>query len=139
MPSKRETPVVQNALERGEQYRQPRPLPVAVRLPAEPDLRPALPLRESHPMAERAPERLYPAVGGGARGGESNGPWIQRSATGSSPDAPPAAGTQAAANQEQDSGAADPAAAANEIHLLANEVWYLLKRRLAVEAERRGG
>lgn len=90
-----------------------------------------------NPMAERAPVRLYPAAGGGVFGGATDGLLIQRSAAGSGPEATgPAAAAQA---QEAGAGAADPAAGANDVQLLANEVWSLLKRRLTVEAERRGG
>jgi hypothetical protein len=95
------------------------------------------------PILERAPERYYPAAGGGVRAGEYSNLLIQRSAAGSSPDAVTApTGTGAPSTggpHEGGSGAADPESAANDIHLLANEVWYLLKRRIAVESERRGG
>ena len=87
----------------------------------------------------RARSRTVLPGPGGVPAGEFNGLLIQRATAGSSPEAPPAAAVEAPTTPQAAVGAAHLAAAANEIHLLANEVWHLLKRRLAVEAERRGG
>lgn len=60
---------------------------------------------------------------------------IQRVASGS-----PSAGGAEAKSPQQDINlvAEEKGAAANDVHLLANEVWSLLKRRLETEAERTG-
>lgn len=56
-----------------------------------------------------------------------------RASQASSPDA-----SVSAAPADKTEEVHDPAKAANDVHLLASEVWSLLRRRLAVEAERRG-
>lgn len=60
---------------------------------------------------------------------------IQRVASGGS-----SAGGAEAKSPQQDINlvAEEKGAAANDVHLLANEVWSLLKRRLETEAERTG-
>ncbi len=66
----------------------------------------------------------------------SEGTWaIQRAASGS-----PSAAPSASESHQQDVNLAsqEKGAAANDVHLLANEVWSLLKRRLETEAERIG-
>jgi len=66
----------------------------------------------------------------------SEGTWaIQRAASGSQSAAPSASESH---QQDVNLASQEKGAAANDVHLLANEVWSLLKRRLETEAERIG-
>ncbi len=92
-------------------------------------------------LADRAPTLTLPPVhagrGSARRPASGDGLVIQRSETGSAPQSrtaeksaqPPRASALASG---ENSGKA------SEVQLLASEVWSLLKRRMAVEAERRG-
>lgn len=60
---------------------------------------------------------------------------VQRAASGEPSAAPASGGTH---QQSVNLASQEKGAAANDVHLLANEVWSLLKRRLETESERLG-
>jgi len=86
-------------------------------------------------VASRAPEMLFPALGGG-QSDRRNVLAVQRSTRGAGAAAsrgPDEAAAQNAALSTNDRGT-EP----QEVHLLANEVWMLLRNRLRAEKERMG-
>ncbi len=91
------------------------------------------PTRMVSTVSRRAPDMLLPALRRDA------GPLAIQKASPGDVARPATAAPRASEPQKASMLASqDRGAAANEIHLLANEVWSLLKRRLAAESERRG-
>jgi hypothetical protein len=91
-------------------------------------------------MDVRAPEMPLPPRDRTAAAA-SAGMLVQRSEAGSSPAGstpPPVTTTQPAPAQDAGHTAEPGSGGANEVNLLAGEVWALLRRRLAYEAERMG-
>ena len=110
-----------------------------------------LPLASSMPMlpsashapsiiVERAPQMPLappsPLAGRAARPDADTTMVIQRAVSGMPTPAARSGGATAA--REGNPGAANAEGGANEVNLLANEVWSLLKRRISWEADRRG-
>ncbi len=104
-----------------------------------------VPQRTSTSVVSRAPERYYAAADAGpasrrvtiqrassATGGVTGGPHVP-------PPSPHRAERMPADTQRASVLASrEDGMTANEVHLLANDVWSLLRRRLALEADRRG-
>ena len=85
--------------------------------------------------AQRTPPMVLPPVNGGVAGNRAMQPGGAN--TGAVTAGPPQA-IPAPVAVSHAAGAADSRASANEVDLLAREVWSLLKRRLATEKERMG-
>lgn len=131
--------------------RSPAPAPTATLLPSAALFLAASPVRSGpaaavretfvralptvHRMAERAPQMRLSAAGPRARGVSAQTLLAQRAAQDEAGEksAPPPG-----ANREPDRAPGDRGAEQSDVHLLANEVWSLLKRRLRAEAERQG-
>jgi hypothetical protein len=104
-----------------------------------------IPARSSTAIASRAPARYYAAVDAGPA---IRNIMVQRASTqmGSVTGGPqmPGPSAQRAQKFPADTQRASVLASredgmtANEVHLLANDVWSILRRRLALEADRRG-
>lgn len=104
-----------------------------------------IPQRVSSSVVTRAPERFYVAGDAGpasrrivvqrastATGGATGGPHVP------SPSTQRAERTPADTQRSSVLASREDGMTANEVHLLANDVWSLLRRRLALEADRRG-
>lgn len=106
----------------------------------------ALPTRQSTSIVERAPQRLYAAVDAGPA--SRRRVVVQKAASEAAGSAggphQPMPSAQRAQRFTADTQRAsvlaskDDGMTANEVHLLANDVWSILKRRLKWEADRRG-
>ncbi|NLH99228.1 MAG: hypothetical protein GX446_07020 [Chthonomonadales bacterium] len=114
------------------------PLPVGG-MPA-----PPVPPRASSTVASHAPRRYYAAVDSGPA---SRNLAVQRAAASAGmaggPQMPmpsPHRAQRVTADTQRASALAsrEDGMTANEVHLLANDVWSILRRRLALEADRRG-
>jgi hypothetical protein len=95
---------------------------------------------QAPPVAESrawgAPAMLLPATAGVFGRESADGLAVQRVETvvPAQAERAPAPEAQSRAESTQE----DPEAAAHEVHLLASEVWSILKRRLEIEAHRAG-
>jgi hypothetical protein len=103
-----------------------------------PDLRGSAPnaYRPSSAGTRRSPDMLLPAYGRAETMRTSHAPvTIQRSARSGGATA---SGGHESEKRSQMHGGADHRDSANEVNLLANEVWAVLKRRFMADAERHG-
>jgi hypothetical protein len=145
----RDIPVIERAYQEAPMRALPSSGAVAVAAPPRSSIameRLPLPARASvsagrDAMDVRAPEMPLPPRDRTAVAAHSN-TLVQRSELGSAPagDAAPSATSAAPSAPAHDADhTPEPASGgANEVNLLANEVWSLLRRRLAYEAERMG-